>query len=301
MGSTKRRGSVVFPALLIGIGIVFLLNNFGTLDLDLWDLALHTWPLLLIISGIDILLWGRSPASSVIAILLISGLMFAGVVGYSNREQRRSIGPAFEIEQPLAGATRANVSTHAGVGTLSVRSSDDRSLLISGALRDEPSERISEVFRQSDGHANYVLRAEGFWFYVPPFTGDPPYWDLEANASIPLSLDLNLGMGSSAIDLTNLQITGLRAWVGVGHSSIILPSNVSFSGKLSSGIGLIRIIVPEQVGLTLQTGSGVYLRRLPDGYVQQGESYYSPNFDHAEDQIRLEIELSMGVLIVELP
>lgn len=299
MRSSKRRGSVVFPTLLIAIGAIVLLNNIGTLDLDLWDLALHTWPLLLIISGIDILLWGRSPAASVLAVLIIAGVITAGVIGYTNREQRRTTEPAFEIERALAGATRGSISTHAGVGTLVVQSSDDHLLLVSGALRDEPSERVSEIFRESDGHVTYVLRAEGFWFYLPPFSGDPPYWDLAASSAIPLSLDLNIGMGSSVIDLTDMQLSGLRTWIGVGRSTITLPTDVSFSGKVSSGVGLVRILVPDGTGLALDTGAGVFIRQMPSGYVQDGETYYSPGFDEAADQIRLDLELGLGALVVE--
>jgi hypothetical protein len=299
MGTNKRRGSVVFPTLLIALGAIVLLNNLGTLDLDLWDLALHTWPLLLIISGLDILLWGRSPVASVLAVVLIGAAITAGVIGYSNREQRRVSGPAFDIERELGGATRGSISTHAGVGTLALQSSDDRSLLIYGALRDEPSERVSEVFRESDGHATYVLRAEGFWFYLPPFSGDPPYWDLEASSAVPLSLDLNIGMGSSMLDLSDLQISGLRAWIGVGRSTITLPVNVSFNGKVSSGVGLVKLFVPEEVGLALDTGSGVYIRQLPSGYIQDGDTYYSPGFDASTYQIHLDLELGLGGLVVE--
>lgn len=294
-----RKSSVVLPALLIGVGSVVLLHNFGVLQLDLWDLALHTWPLLLIITGIDMILWGRSPAASVVAALLIGGVIVAGVYGYTNRQERRAGGPAYELEQPLADARRGSVAAHAGVGTLDIQAAENRRVLIMGALRDEPSERISEVLRESDGHASYVLRAEGFWFYLPPFTGDPPYWDLQLSPTIPLSLDLNLGTGSSRLDLGDLRLTDLRSWVGVGRTTITLPREGSFQGKVIGGVGLVRLLLLEGVGLELDVGSGLVARRMPEGFIREGERYLSPGFERAEHQIRLELELGLGALVVE--
>ena len=47
-----RHGGLVGPAILIGLGVVFLLNNLGMLDWGIWNILLRLWPLLLIAIGL---------------------------------------------------------------------------------------------------------------------------------------------------------------------------------------------------------------------------------------------------------
>lgn len=55
MGENGRRfrGSLLIPALLIVLGVIFLLNNLGVLQGDVWGNLLRLWPVLLIVFGLD--------------------------------------------------------------------------------------------------------------------------------------------------------------------------------------------------------------------------------------------------------
>lgn len=48
-----RRGSIFWPLVLIVLGVIFLLNNIGTLTGDVWDTLVNLWPVLLIVAGLD--------------------------------------------------------------------------------------------------------------------------------------------------------------------------------------------------------------------------------------------------------
>lgn len=54
-----RRGAVVFPLLLIAVGVILLLNNLGRLPWTVWETLAKLSPVLLISLGLDIL-FGRS-------------------------------------------------------------------------------------------------------------------------------------------------------------------------------------------------------------------------------------------------
>lgn len=73
-----RHQSVIGPLILITIGVIFLLNNFGILPWSVWDSIWRFWPVLLIIWGIQIIL-GRSRLASIIS-SIIGALLLAFII-----------------------------------------------------------------------------------------------------------------------------------------------------------------------------------------------------------------------------
>jgi len=54
----RRRGGIVGPVILIGLGVIFLLSNLGWLDVNLSSTLTRLWPVLLVVAGVA-LLWRR--------------------------------------------------------------------------------------------------------------------------------------------------------------------------------------------------------------------------------------------------
>jgi hypothetical protein len=50
----RRRGSVVWPLLLIAIGSILLLQNLGLLPGNLWGQIWRLWPLALVLIGLEL-------------------------------------------------------------------------------------------------------------------------------------------------------------------------------------------------------------------------------------------------------
>ena len=76
---TPRRG-LVWPLLLIAIGLAFLLANFGLIGPVSVVALLSLWPLLLIIIGIDIAVGRRWPLAALAADVLVIAFGIALVV-----------------------------------------------------------------------------------------------------------------------------------------------------------------------------------------------------------------------------
>lgn len=51
--SKPYRRSIFFPLLLVVVGLLFLLNNFGYIRRDLWEVIRIYWPVILIVIGLD--------------------------------------------------------------------------------------------------------------------------------------------------------------------------------------------------------------------------------------------------------
>lgn len=63
--------------LLITMGIIFLLHNYGYLSWRLWVHVVELWPLILVLAGIGLLFNRRIPFSTILLIFILS------MVGYS--------------------------------------------------------------------------------------------------------------------------------------------------------------------------------------------------------------------------
>ncbi len=66
----KHQRGIFGGILLIGIGIVLLLNNFGLLSWNIWSVLWRFWPLILIMGGLETL-FGRNMVAEIILELII--------------------------------------------------------------------------------------------------------------------------------------------------------------------------------------------------------------------------------------
>ena len=89
-----RRVSLVGPVILIGLGVVFLLNNMGVLAWSVWDVIFRLWPVLLIAVGLEIILSRLSPWGSLLA-LALTVIIIAGALWL--------LGPDMRTAQAVAG------------------------------------------------------------------------------------------------------------------------------------------------------------------------------------------------------
>jgi hypothetical protein len=75
---------------------------------------------------------------------------------------------------------------------------------------------------------------------------------------IPLTLDIQGGIGESRLDLTGLNITRLEMSGGIGEVEIILPGEMpSVQVSLQVGVGQIELVIPPGTGVQAQIKGGV--------------------------------------------
>jgi len=244
-----RRG-VFWPLLLIVIGLVFLLANFGLIA-PLSALALLSlWPLVLILAGIDIAFGQRWP----LGVLALDVLIIAfGVALVASQPTimtplgpvaffERSAGPGVSsVLAPHGDATALTLHLNGGAGTFNVSgggsdlvsaTSDQQNLVLRTSGRsDRPDVRID----QSD---------QG-----PRFGGGvPTHVDVKIASDLPTSFDMNAGAGEFVVDLRDVKLTDARINVGAASLRIVLPKPTGdVSIVVSAGASNLVIEVPEGV------------------------------------------------------
>jgi hypothetical protein len=84
-------------------------------------------------------------------------------------------------------------------------------------------------------------------------------WDLKVATGIPLSFDINGGVGPTKLDMTGLNVRSLKMSAGVGTLLLTLPEQKEqIEAQVHSGVGQVKIIVPDSsdVNLTINAGVG---------------------------------------------
>jgi hypothetical protein len=300
MERRERRGSLVGPLILIGLGLVFLLNNLGMVSWDVWDIIARFWPILLIAIGLDILIGRRSILGSLLALAVVVVVVGAGLWLITSQV---APGPALtyeSIDQSLEGATRADVTIGFGAGALRVGVAPEGSSLITGRVALGQGEHLVRDFRKSGDTAVLTLRSEGFAFF--PFVGRwnaDKLWDLRLSPDVLLHLNINTGVGESTLDMERLKLTELDLHAGVGKVTLTLPGRGQMQASINGGIGEVAVRIPAGVAARVHATAGVGNSQVVGTYQRQNGVYVSPGYDTAENRVDLEVKGGIGKITVQ--
>ncbi len=300
MEARYRRRGLVGPVILIGLGVVFLLNNLGMLDWGVWLFFLRLWPVLLIAIGLDLLVGRRSIWGSLLVVVIMLGVLAGGVVLYQQRgwggtELTRQI-----ISRPLGEATRAEVRVNFGLRDLSVEALSQEGNLIEGTAELYRGERLVEHYGVVGEEAEYSLSPGGeTWNEFPGWPERIGRWEVALNPSIPIVLTIDSGVGETVLDLQELEVVDLSVDVGLGTMHLTLPAEGELEGDLNAGIGAVEILVPQGMALRMRVDGGLSNVIVPAGYVRDGDVYTSPGYASAENRVQLRVEGGIGQIRVQ--
>ncbi len=297
----RRRVSLVGPVILIGLGVVFLLNNMGLLAWSVWEVIFRLWPILLIALGLEIILSRLSAWGSLLA-LALTVVIFAGALWLLEPDIGQAVAGE-EIRQPLGEATQARVVIEPGVGSLHIKTLPESaeampSALVEGVVTVGRGQRVDRHFAVTGNTASFILQTEGGTFGPFMGWGDQWSWDLGLAPEVPLMLEVNLGVGLADIDLTGLAVDDLEASMGVGRTTVTLPEEGRFYAKIEGAIGETVIVIPAGMAARIRIDTGLTVRDLPDSYQQRGDVYTSPGYASADDRVDLEVSQAIGRVMV---
>lgn len=295
MDERRRRDSLVGPVILIGLGVVFLLNSLGTLSWSVWDVIFNLWPILLIAAGLDILIGRRSGCGAVISLVLTLALLAgalwllgSGVIGQATTAE--------EIAQTLDGATQAKIEIAPAVGDLRIEPLSESENLVEGTINLRSGERLERQFEVEDETAKFVLRSAGN--FVGPWGSVGQGWALSLSPDLPLELESSIAVGQTDVDLTGLTVSDLEASMALGQITLILPDEGDFQARIDGAIGQIVIVIPDGMEARVRLDTALVGKQLPDEYQHQDDVYTSPGYAGAENRVDLQVDLAMGSVTI---
>lgn len=286
--SRRVRGSLLFPLVLIGAGVVLLLSNLGVIDADVWPELVRYWPVLVIALGIDILVSRPSFGAALGSLLFACLLLAAGAFLFHWFAPEAWITTTQTVSQRLAGATSADITLSCAECAISVDASADPSRLIEGTASMRRDERLEKRFQFEAGIATFALESEYRFPLALSDTTDEHAWALAVHPDVPIALSA-LTDGPITLDLEDARVTTIDVTAAHEACRITLPTStdceVSVSGRA------VTILVPDGVGVRI-VGEPTVELNLPEGYLRTDDEVRSPDYDTAA--VRASIVLRRG-------
>lgn len=293
----RRGGSLVFPIILIVLGLLFLLSNLNIIsDID-WGSIWKLWPILLIALGLEVILGRRVSFGTVLLIVLIviiggAALWWSVVIGTGDRTTEY-------FSWPMNGVERAELELQAGVGKLQLVGYDDMADLLVADLDLAPGAEVSHDLEvQGDVAQGWIVSDRDFFALPPIIGGKSSQWDLRLNTRARWEIDVNSGVGDVRLDLSDLRVTDLKVDSGIGAIHLTLPRRGAVKARVDGGVGDVRITIPEGVEARIRVDRGLSSLNIDDRFRRRGDYYETEDFGGAESFIDLEIDTGIGSVTV---
>lgn len=256
MNVQPRRG-VFWPLLLIALGLVFLLSNFGVISGVSWLAIASLWPLLLILIGLDIAFARRWPLPTLAAEVLVIAAGLA-LVAYSP-----NLSPGIFVFRNGGGAGGADVTVPRGEATqltLRLDAGATRAYRVSGGATAlvEAHSANPDLRVRSSGTTRAEVRIDQVspnGFFHPVGEADI---QIRVASDVPTSLTINAGAGQFEIDLSDVRVSAADVDVGASSMRFVLPKpSGDVAIDMDGGASSITVAVPDGVEARITTSGGL--------------------------------------------
>ncbi len=277
MAVERRRSgqsnSTFLALILIGVGVIWLLGQFNILSGASFAVLARFWPLILVAIGVNLLIGrGRPQLSLLIGIVTVALFLVLMLIGPSVGLAQTPEVEEAQYNYPLTGVESANINLDLSVAETTISASTDSNNLIDADLRyvgDVRFETSGEGRRDVRLWTEGSLSTTGFFNFWPFTTEDQDLrWNIRLSPNVPLTLDINGGVGNNNFDLSGLNITSLDINGGVGETHIALPAtDAAYTASIDNGVGRTEVIVASGAALTLNIKGGVgeVMIDIPEG------------------------------------
>lgn len=301
-----RRG-VFWPLLLIALGLIFLLQNFGFITGVSWLAVASLWPLLLVLIGLDIAFARRWPLPTLVvevaviaaglALVAYSPNLAPGIFVFGDGDGRGDS----DVTAPRGEATQLTLTLNGGA-TRSYRVSGGADALVE-AHSTSPDLRV-----RTSGTTRAAVRIDQVspGFLRPVAVGDI---QIRIASDVPTSLVINVGAGDFDVDLSDVRVTDARVNVGASSMRFVLPKpsgNVDI--RMNGGASNISVVVPDGVEARISTTGGLLSVRSDNprlgsgntdrGVFAGGTSLETSGFGAARDRVTLTISAGASSIVV---
>jgi hypothetical protein len=306
MSSGNNRSAYIMGLILIGIGLLFLLNSLGIATFRIWYFITRFWPILLILFGLNLIL-KKSKLWWVVPILIF--VIIIGAV-FMPESTLRGINTGFFVfnfgDEAGSGIYQENreydrsidnfrVNLTFGANRLNINSLDNNDDLFDLNL-DYRGKMPEVIYNKRESRAELLVRQTR---QVNVGTGSD-IWDINLTKNTPLDINIKGGAGDLLLNLEKLKVDRLNIDAGLGQLNIRYP-DYDNETEISAGAGNIKLIVPATAALRIETNTVINSNNFDEvGLIKLYDNVYkSKNYGEVENKIDIKITTSAGNIKVE--
>ncbi|HET9809332.1 MAG TPA: DUF5668 domain-containing protein [Candidatus Limnocylindria bacterium] len=276
----NARRSLSWPLILITIGLVFLLVNFGYIPGVTAIQLLSLWPLLLILAGVDIAIGRRWPLAALgidvavialgLTLLATQPTVFSGPFFFDH--DAGGVGQR-DVSVERRSVTSLSLDINGGAGRF--RLSGGSTMLVEAHSPNEDLRLRRADFDKSGEHADVRIDHSASR-RVGGVTADV---ETRVASGVPTDLELNGGAGEFFIDLSDIMVSSAELNVGAASLTLTLPRPASPTAspttkptpevkiEVNAGASSIVIDVPEGVEARVTTNGALLSLRSTNARV----------------------------------
>lgn len=295
----RRPRGAGLAILLIIVGVLILLGNFGWLGWDTLVQLAYLWPVLLIAIGVDLLTRRRYQLAVWGGAIVVGALLFAYDAGSPGGGViwGTTAGELHSVAHTLSGARAAEVNISTTVGVLRLSGMTSSGELVRGTVRTGRGETLTDDLSHRGDVA--VLSLTSDQRRVPAIGNrERRAWDLQLTDGVPIDLAINTGVGQANLELQRLHLSSLQMEAGVGEVNATLPASGNYQASFKAGVGAMHITIPSGMAARVTVQSGLGAVHVNGVFDRSGDTYVTPDFATASNRVDLHVSGGLGEITV---
>jgi hypothetical protein len=244
---------VFWPAVLILVGVVALLANYGLISTDRLNLLVDMWPLILIVIGLELIVRLRyqGVAGDVAAILVVL-IAVGGALVYVAWAPNPGLMHPLERSAPIGALDHAALELDVGAATITLTGSSSLEgdlyrahIQYSGAKPDVSLDRSNGTVQISQANSFGAFQSRRFVL------------DMQVNSSVPWTIQTNTGASTETYKLGSAHVASIEINTGAAHVDITLGKPAGIVPiSINGGALTVHLHRPPGTGASVMVSGG---------------------------------------------
>ena len=295
--------------IIVLLGFTLIATNAGWISTGVWWSVLLLWPVILIVLGLKLLLYNNDKLFMWLALVLVL-IAAAYVVAVNQNKWNLSFGERSNINIGTGvysenftdkfdanSVKKLNLTVSTGAAEVNIHAlSNDTAADVLYQVKTSDMGKIS-IDRSVNGDTVALkVNEENFGFQINPGNGLKRQIDISLPQALLLDLDLSSGASKVNVDLSSLMTENTKFSIGASSGEITLSDKVARQTFIiDAGASNLTFKLPSALGVKATFDGGLNNVNIDSdlGFTKSDDTYLSPNFDKATNQLLL--TASVGV------
>ncbi|HEY8420258.1 MAG TPA: LiaF domain-containing protein [Thermoclostridium sp.] len=286
--------------ILILIGIAWIIDLTGFIEVD-WSKSIKVlWPVILIAIGVSMVAGRYKLVTRVVWILT-----FAVIVGYGIYQEDEN---RFEFKKEITEFKDAGTEKVPAEGEILFDSQTEEGKLIIelGTAKINIEDGSKDLLVKLDTNIPNIEQqlAKGKQAVLKYISQDyeksnvVSSFDLQINQTIPWEMDTTLSVVDGELNLSQIQLKKLNLKLGVGDLDLIIGKQQEHAViNIQAGATDLDIYLPEDSGLMVKTGNLLTNLSFHNiNMTSQDNVYISDNYEQAERKVEMNIQSAVSTI-----